>query len=185
MCVLIKDIGRRLPLELQCSLYQVGDSPWNYSVACTRSATPLGTTQVGDSPWNYSVACTRVNRVMLVSLCAETIKPVFEGGKNLTAVGGNASVYQVYPVSSIPGEGSADFSRAWGPEFEQEGAGGGGGGEGETGGATPSVRGNYKSFKGANLTVVEEMHQFIMYIYPVSAYIFVNIWCQVSYVYDD
>ena len=26
--------------------------------------------QVGDSPWNYSVACTRVNRVMLVSLCA-------------------------------------------------------------------------------------------------------------------
>ena len=36
---------------------------------------------VGDSPWNYSVACTRVNRVMLVSLCAETIKPVSEGDK--------------------------------------------------------------------------------------------------------
>ena len=35
---------------------------------------------VGDSPWNYSVAI-RVNRVMLVSLCAETIKPVFEGDK--------------------------------------------------------------------------------------------------------
>ena len=29
---------------------------------------------------NYSVAI-RVNRVMLVSLCAETIKPVSEGGK--------------------------------------------------------------------------------------------------------
>ena len=42
--------------------------------------------QVGDSPRNYnnsdSVACTRVNRViMLINLCAETIKPVFEGDK--------------------------------------------------------------------------------------------------------
>ena len=27
------------------------------------------------------VACTRVNRVMLTNLCAETIKPVFEGDK--------------------------------------------------------------------------------------------------------
>ena len=35
---------------------------------------------VGDSPWNYSVAI-RVNRVMLVSLCAETMKPVFEWNK--------------------------------------------------------------------------------------------------------
>ena len=34
--------------------------------------------QVGDSPCNYSVAI-RVNSVMLVSLCAETIKPVSEG----------------------------------------------------------------------------------------------------------
>ena len=38
----------------------------------------------------------------------------------------NASVYQVYPVSRITGEGRADL-RAWGPRFEQEGAGGGGG----------------------------------------------------------
>ena len=45
VCVLIKDIGRRLPLELQCSLYQ------------------------------------GQHRVMLVSLCAETINPVFEGDK--------------------------------------------------------------------------------------------------------
>ena len=36
---------------------------------------------VGDSRWNYSVACTRVNRVMLVSLCAETLERVFEGDK--------------------------------------------------------------------------------------------------------
>ena len=36
--------------------------------------------EVGDSPYNYSVAI-RVNRVMLVSLCAETIKPVSEGDK--------------------------------------------------------------------------------------------------------
>ena len=40
--VLIKDIGRRLPLEL---------------------------------------ACTRVIRAMLINLCTETIKPVFEGDK--------------------------------------------------------------------------------------------------------
>ena len=47
---------------------------------------------------------------MLVrSLCAETIKPVFEGGQNLTAVEGNASVYQVYPVSRITDEGRAEF----------------------------------------------------------------------------
>ena len=36
--------------------------------------------EVGDSPCNYSVAI-RVNRVMLVSLFAETIKPVSEGDK--------------------------------------------------------------------------------------------------------
>ena len=36
--------------------------------------------QVGDSPYNYSVAI-RVNRVMLGSLCAETIKPVSDGDR--------------------------------------------------------------------------------------------------------
>ena len=44
----------------------------------------------------------------------------------MTAVEGNASVYQVYPVSGRTGEGRAEFLRAWGPEFEQEGAAGGG-----------------------------------------------------------
>ena len=34
-------------------------------------------------------------------------------------------MYQVYPVSRVTGEGSAEFLRAWGPGFEQEGAGGG------------------------------------------------------------
>ena len=38
------------------------------------------------------------------------------------------------------------------------------GGGGGTGGATQYVRGNYKSFKGMNLTVLGGMHQFIMYI---------------------
>ena len=48
----------------------------------------------------------------------------------------------------------------WVPEFEQEGAGVGGAGR-----ATQSVRGNCKSFKeGGNLTVVEGMHQFVMYM---------------------
>ena len=36
---------------------------------------------------------------------------------------GNASVYQVCPVSRITGEGRAEFLRAWGPGFEEEGAG--------------------------------------------------------------
>ena len=33
-------------------------------------------------------------------------------------------IYQVYPVSRITGEGRAEFLRAWGPGFEQEGAAG-------------------------------------------------------------
>ena len=73
---------------------------------------------------------------------------------------GNASVYQVYPASRKSGEGRAEFLRAWRLRFEQEGAGG----ERGTGGATQSVRGNYKSFKGTNLTVAEGMHLFITYI---------------------
>ena len=68
----------------------------------------------------------------------------------------------MYPVSRISDEGRAEYVRAWGPAFEQEGVGGRG--EGETGGATHNVRGNCKSFKGKNLTVVEGMHQFITYI---------------------
>ena len=35
---------------------------------------------------------------------------------------------------------------------------------GEAGGAAQSVRVNYTSFEGINLTVLERMHQFIMYI---------------------
>ena len=66
--------------------------------------------------------------------------------------------FQAYPVRRITGGGRAEFVRAWGPGFEQEGAGGGEG----TGGATQSVRGNYEPFKGTNMTVVEGMHQFIM-----------------------
>ena len=44
---------------------------------------------------------------------------------------GNASVYQVYPVSRITGEGGAEFLRAWRHGFEQEGAGGRGGWAGQ------------------------------------------------------
>ena len=63
-----------------------------------------------------------------------------------------------YPVSRITGEERAEFLRAWGPGFEQEGAGGGG-----------QARQLYlcaetNSFKGTNLTVVEGMHRFIVYI---------------------
>ena len=45
--------------------------------------------------------------------------------------------------------------------FEQKGAGAGAGGGG---GATQNVRGNYESLEGINLTVLDGMHQFIMYI---------------------
>ena len=47
---------------------------------------------------------------------------------------------------------------AW---FGSKGSGVGGGGRG-TCGAAQFVRGNYRSFKGINLTVLERMHQFIM-----------------------
>ena len=77
----------------------------------------------------------------------------------IAAKGNASSVYHVCPVSRITGEGRAEFLRTWGAVFDQEGAGGGG-----ADGATQSVRGNYKSFKGTNLTVVEKMRQFIMYI---------------------
>ena len=45
---------------------------------------------------------------------------------------GNASVYQVNPVSRISGEGRAEFSTTWGPDFDQKGGGRGerGGGDG-------------------------------------------------------
>ena len=36
---------------------------------------------------------------------------------------GNASVYQVNPVSRIIGEGGAEFLRTWGAGFDQKGAG--------------------------------------------------------------
>ena len=75
---------------------------------------------------------------------------------------GNASVYEVYPVSRITGEGRAEVLREWGPGFEQEGAGGVGVGGVGTGGAGQFVRGNYKFFEGINLMVLERTHQFIM-----------------------
>ena len=46
--------------------------------------------------------------MMLVSLSAETIKPVFEGDKIPTAVEGKVSDYQVYPVSRTTGGGRAE-----------------------------------------------------------------------------
>ena len=48
----------------------------------------------------------------------------------LTAVEGNASVYQVKPVSRITGEGGAELLRTGGPNFDQEGVGETGGREG-------------------------------------------------------
>ena len=44
----------------------------------------------------------------------------------MSAVEGNASFNQVYPVISLTGEGRAEVLGAWGRGFEQEGAGGAG-----------------------------------------------------------
>ena len=87
MCVLLKDIGRRLPLELRCSLYQGQQGDVSQSVH-----------------GNY--------------------KTRFRGGQNLTAVEGNASVYQVYAVSRTTSEERAECSKGFG------GAGSGKGGWG-------------------------------------------------------
>ena len=67
---------------------------------------------------------------------------------------GNASVYQVNPVSRITGR-SFQGRGGLGLIKRERGRGVGG-----TGGAAQSVRRNYKSFNGINLTVVERMHQF-------------------------
>ena len=45
----------------------------------------------------------------------------------MTAVEGNAPVYQVYPVSRMTGEGRAEFSRAWVSGIQKKTAGGGNG----------------------------------------------------------
>ena len=58
------------------SLQAVCDTPIARIMGCVSSLRIW----VGDSPYNYSVA-TRVNRVIIVSLCAEPIKPVFEWDK--------------------------------------------------------------------------------------------------------
>ena len=88
LSVLIKDIGRRLRLQLQCS-YQGQQGDLRQSVR-----------------GNYKTRSW--------------------GGQNLTAVEGNASVYQVNTVRRISGEGRAEFLRTWGPDFDQKGGGRGG-----------------------------------------------------------
>ena len=57
----------------------------------------------------------------------------------------------------ITGEGRAEFLRAWGAGFEQEGARGAAGG-----GALNMCAETTNLIKGTNLTVAEGMHQFIM-----------------------
>ena len=79
---------------------------------------------------------------------------------------GNASVYQVYPVSRITSEERAEVLRAWGPGWgggglENEGTGGGLG-RGQLNLCTETAN----PIRGTNLTVVVEgmHHQFIMHI---------------------
>ena len=51
-------------------------------IARTTGCVSLLKIQVRDCSQNYSVARTRVNRVILVTLCAEAIKSVFERPKS-------------------------------------------------------------------------------------------------------
>ena len=74
----------------------------------------------------------------------------------MTAVEESASVYQAYPVSRTTGDGRAEIFRAWGPAFEQEGAG-----------QINLCAETVNPFQGNNLTVVEGMHQFFVYILQV------------------
>ena len=62
---------------------------------------------------------------MLISLWAETTKPVFEGNKFRQLW--EETRHFVNPVSQITGEGRAGLLGAWGTGFEREGAGGAGG----------------------------------------------------------
>ena len=68
------------------------------------------------------------------------------------------------PVSRLIGEGREDVSGRGGLGLQKWDRGWGGKG---TFGVTQSVRGNCKSVKGINMTVLEGMHQFIMYILKV------------------
>ena len=80
---------------------------------------------------------------MLVSLCAETIKPVFKGDKIWQLWKKNASAYQVYPVSRDNRWGEDGVFKGMGRWDWTRGSRGGGGGER----ATQSERGNYKPSK--------------------------------------
>lgn len=46
-------------------------------------------------------------------MCADTMKPVFEGGKTESCGRNSTSVCQVYSVTRITDEGGAEFLMAW------------------------------------------------------------------------
>ena len=66
----------------------------------------------GDSPCNYQVQFSDPGQQGDVSQSVRVnYKARFRRQQNTTAVAGNASVYQVNPVSGITGEGRAEFLR--------------------------------------------------------------------------
>ena len=69
---------------------------------------------VGDSPGKLYSQCSYQGQQGDVSQSVRgNYKTRFWGGRNLTTVEGNASVYQVNPVSRITGEGRAEFNMAY------------------------------------------------------------------------
>ena len=95
MCVLINDIGRRLPLELPCSLYQRQQGDVSQSVRGNYKTRFGGGQHLTTVEGNASV-----QNLTAVEGNASV--------QNLTAVEGNASVYQVCPVRRITGKGRAE-----------------------------------------------------------------------------
>ena len=59
--------------------------------------------------------------MMLINLCAETIKAGFEGDKS-DGSGRNTIVYHVYPVSHTTGEGRAECSKGGGGRGNSQGS---------------------------------------------------------------
>ena len=114
------------------SLQAVCDTPIARITGCVSLLRIL----VGDSPFNYSGAI-RVNRVMLVSLCAETIKTRFCGGQNVTAVWKEMHPFIKWILCKITGEGRAVFFWTWGLnlDFHQKARGWRGGGRRGEGGS--------------------------------------------------